>query len=114
MLSGDGLDGSGMEEAEDHAGSVSGSGAELAHLAECSICCVQSDGGRGLWLLALGCGLCCGTASEEEVCGEVFLTHADALPDEVVLISLQLLLQPGPLALVRIFCPVDPIGVRCS
>jgi hypothetical protein len=45
------------------------------------------------------------------VSGEVFLAHADALADEVVLVALQLLLQPDTLALVRIFCLVRPLEV---
>ena len=104
-----------MEEAESHACDVSGSGAVVAHLAECAVCSAQPDVPCVLWLLAFLSSLWCGSTGEEEMGGKVFLAHANALPDEVVLVALQLLLQPRVLTFVRIFCLVCPLGVgRCE
>ena len=51
------------------------------------------------------------TTGEQEVCRQIFLTHADALPNEVVLVSPQLALKTCQLTSVLFIFPCRPICV---
>ena len=107
LLRGEGVQQGGVEEAQGHAGDVGGGGAVVAHLAVGLVGGVVAGGGvRG----GVG-GVGGGAAGGEEVVGQVFLPHADALADEVVLVALQLAFEAGQLAAVRFFLPAHPVVV---
>ena len=107
LLRGEGVQQGGVEEAQGHAGDVGGGGAVVAHLAVGLVGGVVAAGGvRG----GVG-GVGGGAAGGEEVVGEVFLPHADALADQVVLVALQLAFEAGQLAAVRLFLPAHPVVV---
>lgn len=107
LLGGHGLQEGGVEEAEGHAGDVGWGGAAVAHLAEGLVGGVVASGVEGLRVGGVGEG----AAGEEEMHGEIFLAHADALADEVVLVAAQFSLESRELALVGFLLPRDPFAV---
>ena len=108
LLGGDRVQVGGVDEAERHAGDVGGRGAVVAHPAEGLVGGVVAGTAQRLRVARIRER----AAGEEEVGGQIFLPHADALADQVVLVAAQFSLQPRQLPLVGLLLPAHPLLIR--